>query len=150
MQLESCHNLIAQTKPKEDNDCNSEDAMLTVRLVNDLSTKITKEGTSFAQQECPLNKGIKVFGQKGQDASITRKWIKRGLTLLHPGVCRQHASNQREKGAGSTDVSGRKAMRNRQSKNGWFAMESQQAESGCQEKTHQVQQQHSKVSSSQE
>eukprot|EP00978_Attheya_sp_CCMP212_P000843 scaffold1766_cov39-Attheya_sp.AAC.3 len=68
-QLEYCHNLIAQTKPQENYEYSSTDAMLMARLINDLNLKINKEGASFAQQYL-LNKGIKVFGQKGRDASI--------------------------------------------------------------------------------
>jgi hypothetical protein len=43
--------------------------MLMARLINDLNLKINKEGASFAQQH-PLNKGIKVFGQKDKEASV--------------------------------------------------------------------------------
>ena len=68
-QFECCHNLIAQTKPEENKEYNSEDAMSMARLINDLNIKINKEGASFAQQYV-LNKGVKVFGHKGQDTFI--------------------------------------------------------------------------------
>ena len=70
-QLEYCQNLIAQTKPEENKEYNSEDGMLKMarELTNDLNIKINKEGASFSQQYL-LNKGIKVFGQKGQYASM--------------------------------------------------------------------------------
>ena len=71
-QLDCCHNPIAQTKPKENDDCNSEDATSRARLINDLNTKITKAGASFAQQ-CLLNKGVEVHGQKGKDAPIIKE-----------------------------------------------------------------------------
>lgn len=62
--MEYCHNLIAQTTPNESDKYEPSKAMLPMaRLINDVSTKITKKEASFAQQYL-LNKGIKVFGQK--------------------------------------------------------------------------------------
>jgi hypothetical protein len=69
MHLEYCHNQIAQTKPNESKEFDVSDAMLMARLINDLNIKIIKKGASFAQQYL-LNKGIKVFGQRGRDASM--------------------------------------------------------------------------------
>jgi hypothetical protein len=43
--------------------------MLMARLIYDLNNKVVREGASFAQQYL-LNKGLKVFGQKGHDASM--------------------------------------------------------------------------------
>jgi hypothetical protein len=65
-QLEYCHNLIHQTEPDPsmNKEYTASDAMLMGRLIDDLNSKITVEGASFAQQYLPvLNKGIKVFGE---------------------------------------------------------------------------------------
>ena len=62
-QLEYCHNLIAQTKPRKKKEYEPSEAMLMARLINEMNTKIIEKGISFAQQYL-LNKGIKVFGQK--------------------------------------------------------------------------------------
>jgi len=67
-QLEYCHNLIAQMKPNKSKEYTPMEAMLMARLINNLNTKIVKKGASFAQQYL-LNKGMKVFGQRGRDAS---------------------------------------------------------------------------------
>jgi hypothetical protein len=42
--------------------------MLMARLIYNLNTRFLREGASFAQQYL-LNKGLKIFGQKGRDAS---------------------------------------------------------------------------------
>jgi hypothetical protein len=70
-QLEYCHNLVVQTKPdpSQSKEYNPQDAMLMARLIYDLNNKVVREGASFAQQYL-LNKGLKVFGQKGHDASM--------------------------------------------------------------------------------
>jgi hypothetical protein len=70
IQLEYCHNLIAQTQPdpSQNKEYTSSDAMIMARLMDDLNNKITIEGASFAQHYL-LNKGIKVYGQKARDAS---------------------------------------------------------------------------------
>jgi hypothetical protein len=50
-QSEYCHNLIAQTIPNQSSkEYEPSEAMLMARLINDLNTKITKKGASFAQQ----------------------------------------------------------------------------------------------------
>jgi hypothetical protein len=69
--LEYCHNLVVQTKPdpSQSKEYNPQDAMLMARLIYDLNNKVVGEGASFAQQYL-LNKGLKVFGQKGHDASM--------------------------------------------------------------------------------
>jgi hypothetical protein len=50
------------------------------RLIYDLNTRIVREGASFAQQYL-LNKGLKIFRQKGQDAS------KKEMDQLHRRSC---------------------------------------------------------------
>jgi hypothetical protein len=69
MQLEYCHNIIAQTNPNESKEYNPSDAMLMAGLINDLNIKIIEKGASLAQQYL-LNKGLKVFGQRGCHASM--------------------------------------------------------------------------------
>ena len=68
-QLEYCHNLITQTISNESKEYSPTEAMFMARLINDLNIKIIKKGASFAQQYL-LNKGIKVFGQRGRDTSM--------------------------------------------------------------------------------
>ena len=69
-QLEHCHNLIAQTKPDKDHykEYNPQEAMLMARLIKNLQLQVTEKGSSFVQQYL-INKGLKVFGQAGHDAS---------------------------------------------------------------------------------
>ena len=71
VQLEYCHNLVSQTKhdPSQSKEYNPQDAMLMARLIYDINNKVVREGASFAQQYL-LNKGLKVFGMKGHDASV--------------------------------------------------------------------------------
>jgi hypothetical protein len=66
LELEYHHNLITQNKPDERKEYSPSDAMLMVRLIYDLNTRVVREGASFAQQYL-LNKGLKMFGQKGRD-----------------------------------------------------------------------------------
>ncbi|WP_288992819.1 polyprotein of Ty1/Copia retrotransposon [uncultured Marinobacter sp.] len=82
MQLEYCHNLVTQTQPNEgqSKEYSPTDAMLMARLMYDLNTRIVREGASFAQQYL-LNKGLKIFGQKGRDAS------KKEMDQLHRRSC---------------------------------------------------------------
>jgi hypothetical protein len=107
-QLECCHDLIAQSKPQEKKQHNLTDAMLMAKLIDDLDLKMNEEGASFAQQHL-LNKGIKVFGQKGQDASMKKG---NGSTapskLLCPNIFCQNDSNRMEKGASSIAICGRR------------------------------------------
>jgi hypothetical protein len=50
------------------------------RLIYDLNTRVVREGASFAQQYL-LNKGLKIFRQKGRDAS------KKEMDQLHQRSC---------------------------------------------------------------
>ena len=81
-QLKYCHNLIAQTKPDKDhyNKYNPQEAMPMARLINDLQLQVTEKGASFVQQYL-INKGLKVFGQAGHDAS------KKSINQLHRWNC---------------------------------------------------------------
>ena len=76
------HNLFQQAKPNasQNKEYSPSDAMLMARLINDLNSKATREGASFAQQYL-LNKGLKVFGQKGREAS------KKEVDQLHRRSC---------------------------------------------------------------
>jgi hypothetical protein len=80
MQFEYCHNQISQTKPNESKEYSPSDIMLMARLIDDLNIKIIEKGASFAQQYL-LNKGIKVFGQRGRDAS------RKEIDQLHLRSC---------------------------------------------------------------
>jgi hypothetical protein len=70
-QLVYCHNLVAQVKPDEDKiiKYGSNQAMLIARFIQDTTMNVIKHGVSFAQQFM-LQKGLKVFGRKGHNASI--------------------------------------------------------------------------------
>jgi hypothetical protein len=50
------------------------------RLIYDLNTRVVREGASFAQHYL-LNKGLKIFGQKGRDVS------KKEMDQLHRRSC---------------------------------------------------------------
>jgi hypothetical protein len=63
LELEYHHNLITQNEPDEGQSLRTTMA----RLIYDLNTRIVRGGASFAQQYL-LNKGLKIFGQKGRDA----------------------------------------------------------------------------------
>ncbi len=81
-ELEYHHNLITQNEPDEgqSKEYSPSDAMLMARLIYDLNTRVIREGASFAQQYL-LNKGLKIFGQKGRDAS------KKEMDQLHRRSC---------------------------------------------------------------
>jgi hypothetical protein len=70
LQLEYCHSLITQNEADEGQsmEYSPSDAILMARLIYDLNTRALREGASFAQQYL-LNKGLKIFGQKGGDVS---------------------------------------------------------------------------------
>jgi hypothetical protein len=118
-ELEYHHNLIKQNEPDEgqSKEYSPSDAMLMARLIYDLTTRVVREGATFAQQ-CLLNKGLKIFGQKGRDAS------KKEMDQLHQRSCftpksiAKIKSDRTKKGATSADVPGRKARRNRKRENG--------------------------------
>jgi hypothetical protein len=77
-ELEYHHNLITQNKPDkgQSKEYSPSNAMLMARLIYGLSTRVIREGASFAQQYL-LNKGLNIFGQKGRDAS------KKEMDQLH-------------------------------------------------------------------
>ena len=60
--LEYCHNLIMQVhpNPQEDVKYGTMHAMLIARVMDDINSKVSVQGTSFAQQYI-LQKGLKVF-----------------------------------------------------------------------------------------
>jgi hypothetical protein len=81
-QLENCHNLVAQVKPDEEMNIayGSNKAMLIGRFVQDITMNVNKHGASFAQQYM-LQKGLKVFGNKGHEASMKE------IDQLHKRMC---------------------------------------------------------------
>jgi hypothetical protein len=78
-QLEYCHNLVAQVKPDEEMivEYGSNEAMLIARFIQDITMNVNKHGASFAQRYM-LQKGLKVFGNRGHEASM--KEINRSTT----------------------------------------------------------------------
>ena len=68
--LEYCHNLITQVhpNPNEDVEYATSHAMLIARVMDDINSKVSVQGASFAQQYI-LQKGLKVFGNRGRQAS---------------------------------------------------------------------------------
>jgi hypothetical protein len=81
-QLEYCHNLEAQVKPDEEMilEYGSNKAMLITRFIQDKTMNVNKHGASFAQQYM-LQKGLKVFGKKGHEASMKE------IDQLHKRTC---------------------------------------------------------------
>jgi hypothetical protein len=81
-QLEYCHNLVAQVKADEEMilEYGSNKAMLIARFIQDRMMNVNKHGASFTQQ-CMLQKGLKVFGNKGHEA-----WMKE-IDQLHKRRC---------------------------------------------------------------
>jgi hypothetical protein len=81
-QLEYCQNLVAQVKPDEEMNIEygSDEVMLIARFIQDITTNVNKHRASFAQQYM-LQKGLKVFGNKGHKASIKE------INQLHKRMC---------------------------------------------------------------
>jgi hypothetical protein len=81
-QLEYCHNLVCQVKPEEERiiEYGSCQAMLIARFIQDIRMNVNQHGASFAQQYM-LQKGLKVFGEKGHDA------LKKEIDQLHRRTC---------------------------------------------------------------
>jgi hypothetical protein len=81
-QLEYCHNLVAQVKPDEEMsiEYGSNEAMLIARFIQDITMNVNKHRASFAQQYM-LQKGLKVFGNKGHEASMKE------IDQLHKRTC---------------------------------------------------------------
>jgi hypothetical protein len=81
-QLEYCHNLVAQVKPVEEMtiEYGSNKAMLIARFIQDITMNVNKHRASFAQQYM-LQKGLKVFGNKGHEASMKE------TNQLHKRMC---------------------------------------------------------------
>jgi hypothetical protein len=69
--LEYCHNLIVQTQPDESHirEYEKDNTVLMAWRINDLNSKITIQGASFAQQYL-IQKGLKVFGEEGRKALL--------------------------------------------------------------------------------
>jgi two-component sensor histidine kinase len=81
-QLEYCHNLVAQVKPDEEMNIEygSDEAILVARFIHDITINVNKHGASFAQQYM-LQKGLKVFGNKGHEA------LMKEIDQLHKRKC---------------------------------------------------------------
>jgi hypothetical protein len=81
-QLEYCHNLVAQVKPDEEMNIEygSNEAMLIARFIQDTTMNVNKHRASFAQQYM-LQKGLKVFGNKGHKA------LMKEIDQLHKRTC---------------------------------------------------------------
>jgi hypothetical protein len=81
-QLDYCHNLVSKVKPEKEKtiEYGSCQAMLIARFIQDITMNVNQHGASFAQQYI-LQKGLKVFGQKGHEAS------KKEIDQLHKRTC---------------------------------------------------------------
>ena len=81
-QLEYCHNIIAQTRPtaEEQRVYEQDEGMLIARYIVDINTMTTIRGSAFAQQYL-LDKGLKVFGNKGRGAA------SKEMDQLHKRSC---------------------------------------------------------------
>jgi hypothetical protein len=80
--LEYCHNLVAQVKPDEEMtiEYGSNKAMLIARFIQDITMNVNEHKASFAQQYM-LQKGLKVFGNKGHGA------LMKEIDQLHKRTC---------------------------------------------------------------
>jgi hypothetical protein len=119
-QLEYCHNLVSQVKPSEEQtiEYGSNQVMLIARFIQDITRNANEHGASFAQQYI-LQKGLKVFGNKGHKAS------KEEIDQLHRRTCFAPLSDgegneaiQKEEGANGTDVPHREEGQEQERKNG--------------------------------
>jgi hypothetical protein len=81
-QLEYCHNLVAQVEPDEEKilEYGSKKAMLIARFIQDITMNVNKHRASFTQQYM-LQKGLKVCGNKGHEASVKE------IDQLHKRTC---------------------------------------------------------------
>jgi hypothetical protein len=81
-QLEYCHNLVLQVKQAKEQiiEYGSSQAMLIARFIQDITMNVKQHGASFAQQYI-LQKGLKVFGKQGHQAS------KKEINQLHKRTC---------------------------------------------------------------
>jgi hypothetical protein len=81
-QLEYCHNLVLQVKPEKEEiiEYGLSQAMLIARFIQDIMMNVKQHGASFAQQYI-LQKGRKVFGKQGHQAS------KKEIDQLHKRTC---------------------------------------------------------------
>jgi hypothetical protein len=81
-QLEYCHNLVAQVKPDEEMivEYGSNKAMLIARFIQDITMNANEHRASFTQQYI-LQKGLKVFGNKGHEAFMKE------IDQLHKRTC---------------------------------------------------------------
>ena len=68
--LEQCHNLVAEAhpNPNQDRSYTPNKAMLIARVINDINSRATIHGATFAQQYI-VQRGLKKFGQRGADAA---------------------------------------------------------------------------------
>ena len=80
--LEVSHNIVHQVQFEDGQvwEYDIEDTMLITRLIGDLQNQVTIHKDSFAQQYI-LQKGLKVFGQKGHSAA------KKELEQLDKRIC---------------------------------------------------------------
>jgi hypothetical protein len=81
-QLEYCHNLVAQVQPDEEMNIEygSDEAMLIARFIQEITINVNEHGAFFAQQYM-LQKGLKVFGNKGHEA------LMKEINELHNRTC---------------------------------------------------------------
>jgi hypothetical protein len=81
-QLEYSHNLVLQVKPEKEQiiEYGLSQAMLIARFIQDITMNVQQHGASFAQQYI-LQKGQKVFGKQGHQAS------KKEIDQFHKRTC---------------------------------------------------------------
>ena len=70
--LEYCHNLIAQVSPNPDDDLEYEpsDAMVIARIIEDINSWAEAGGKESHGQQHILQKGLKLFGERGRKATM--------------------------------------------------------------------------------
>jgi hypothetical protein len=69
-QLEHCHNLVVKEQPNPNDmwEYTTLEAVIITKCMLELKSKVTIQGASFAQQYL-LEKGLKMFGKRGSDAT---------------------------------------------------------------------------------
>jgi hypothetical protein len=97
-QLEYCHNLVAQVKPDEEMNIEyvSDEAMLIARFIQDITMNVNEHRASFAQQYM-LQKGLKVFGNKGHKALMKEINQQHKRTCFAPLKVKEMKHSKRKK-----------------------------------------------------
>jgi hypothetical protein len=97
-QLDYCHNLVAQVKPDEYKiiEYGSNEPMLVARFIQDITMNVNRHRESFAQQYM-MQKGLKVFGRNGHNASTKEIDQLHKITCFAPLKVQEMKHSERKK-----------------------------------------------------